>query len=107
MGENKREVEVLDDIDTKDERKVKQPPLYAVVFHNDDYTHADYVVSMLMEYFGHSELAAVTIMLDIHQQGNGVAGIFTRDIAETKAMITMNNAKGNGFPLMVTIEPIE
>lgn len=82
-----------------------EPPMYAVIMYNDDYTPMDFVVMVLMDEFRHDEQNAVTIMLDIHNQGQGVAGIFTKDIAETKANKVNSMAKKAGYPLLTDIEP--
>jgi len=64
--------------------KLKRPPLYRVVLLNDDYTPMEFVVDILNSIFGMSEEAAVQVMLQVHQKGAGVCGIFTREIAETE-----------------------
>lgn len=101
--ENERETIVVD----KEETKLKQPCLYYCVFINDDYTSADFVVHVLMKYFGMQLEYAIDVMLDVHQKGKGVAGIYTKDVAETKASLTMQEAQVNEFPLIVHVEPIE
>ena len=85
--------------------KTKRPRKYAVVFHNDDYTTMEFVVHVLMKFFHLDETAATTVMLNIHRKGYGVAGVFSRDIAETKASLVMDYAKEHGHPLKCTAEP--
>ena len=85
--------------------KTKRPRKYVVVFHNDDYTTMEFVVHVLMKFFHLDETGATTVMLNIHRKGYGVAGIFTRDIAETKAALVMDYAKEHGHPLKCTAEP--
>jgi ATP-dependent Clp protease adaptor protein ClpS len=85
--------------------KTAEPPRYAVVFHNDDYTTRDFVVHVLMKFFRHGVTEATHIMLSVHHQGSGVAGIFSRDMAETKAVQVTDYAKRHQMPLKVTAEP--
>lgn len=87
------------------ERKVAKPPLYKVLFHNDDYTTMEFVVLVLREIFNHDEAAATRIMLSVHHNGVGVAGVYPREIAETKAEKVMSLARAAEFPLLVTVEP--
>ncbi len=90
---------------TETERKVEKPPLYKVLLHNDDYTTMDFVVYILRAIFRHSEAEAFRIMLSVHQRGVGVAGVYTYEVAETKAAKTMRLARENEFPLLCTVEP--
>jgi len=91
----------------KEDVKKKHYPMWNVVFYNDDFTPMDFVVDMLMAHYGHTETTASMIMYEVHTKGRGIAGSFTRDIAETKGSITAYYAKEAGHPLMVTIEPCE
>jgi ATP-dependent Clp protease adaptor protein ClpS len=90
----------------KPKQKLKPPNRYQVVFHNDNFTPMEFVVYLLQMVFNHSEAAAESIMLNVHQQGKGVAGIYSSEIAETKVYESMMHAKENQFPLMVTSEEI-
>ena len=85
--------------------QVKRPRKYVVVFHNDDYTTQEFVVHVLMKFFHLDESAATRVMLHVHRKGYGIAGTFTRDIAETKASLVMDYAKEHGHPLRCTAEP--
>jgi ATP-dependent Clp protease adaptor protein ClpS len=85
--------------------RLKKAPRYMVVFHNDDYTTKDFVVHVLMKFFRLSVTEATHIMLSVHHKGFGVAGVFTRDIAETKALQVCEYAKKYMMPLKVTAEP--
>ena len=86
-------------------RRLKRPPLYRVIFHNDDYTTRDFVVMMLMRNFHKSHAEANTLMLQIHTQGKGIAGIYPYDIATSKKAQVESLAKEYEFPLRITVEP--
>jgi ATP-dependent Clp protease adaptor protein ClpS len=78
---------------------------YRVVFYNDDYTTKWFVVHVLERFFHMNEAAATQFMMAVHRQGKGVAGVYTRDIAETKAAAVVEYAREFEMPLMVTAEP--
>ena len=84
--------------------KIKPPSDYKVVLLNDDYTTKDFVVDVLRQVFHKSETEAVQIMESVHKTGSGIAGIYTYDIAHSKARITMEMARKEGFPLQCRIE---
>jgi ATP-dependent Clp protease adaptor protein ClpS len=84
--------------------KIKEPPMYNVIMHNDDVTTMDFVVYVLVKIFRKSEQDAETIMLKIHNEGSAIVGTYSQDIAQSKANYTMNLAKANNFPLKLTIE---
>ena len=84
--------------------KLKKPPLYKVLLHNDDYTTMEFVIFVLRTVFQHSDHDAIRIMLQVHQQGLGVAGVFTYEIAETKVAKVLALAQENQFPLLCTLE---
>ena len=87
------------------ERKTERARRYQVVFHNDDYTTKWFVVTVLMQFFHMSETTATAFMLTVHTFGRGVAGVYTRDIAETKVQQVLEVAKEYGMPLRLTAEP--
>src|SRR5206468_10371585 len=89
---------------TKNEEKVKKPPLYRVVLHNDDYTTMEFVVLVLVSVFHKSEDEAFRIMLKVHNEGMGIAGVYTYEIAETKAQKTIELARQSEYPLLCTVE---
>lgn len=91
-------------IKEKEEIKVKKPSMYRVILHNDDYTTMDFVVEVLRTVFGKSSTEAGQIMLDVHNKGKGIVGLYTYDIAMTKAMRVRDMAKKEGHPLKVTVE---
>ena len=85
--------------------RTEKPRMYKVLFHNDDYTTMEFVLEVLMSVFRRTRVEATRIMLTVHQGGKAVAGVYTREIAETKATTAMDRAREAGFPLLVTIEP--
>lgn len=91
--------------ESKTREEVKRPPLYKVLIHNDNYTTREFVVEVLRSVFHHSETDATRIMLYVHQQGVGVAGIYSYEIAEMKARKTEDLAREYEFPLKLTLEP--
>lgn len=93
------------DVATEQKRKVEKIRRYKVVFHNDDYTTMEFVILVLMKFFHKSETEATHIMLSVHHTGQGVAGLYTRDVAETKVAQVMDYAREQGMPLLVTAEP--
>jgi ATP-dependent Clp protease adaptor protein ClpS len=93
--------------ETRTEKKLKKPPLYKVLLHNDNYTTREFVVAVLKEVFHKTESDAVQIMLHVHYNGTGVAGIYTFEVAETKVQTVEKLARENEFPLRVSMEPEE
>ncbi|HEX7998233.1 MAG TPA: ATP-dependent Clp protease adapter ClpS [Pyrinomonadaceae bacterium] len=89
---------------TESETRLKKPPLYKVLLHNDDYTTMEFVVFILEKVFQHTESDATRIMLQVHIQGKGVAGVYTYEIAETKVAQVEALARAREFPLLCTIE---
>ncbi len=86
--------------------ELKRPPMYQVVMMNDDYTPMDFVVLVLESFFGMTTEAALRVMLDVHQKGQGYCGIYTRDVAETKIALAMDFARQHEYPLLCKIEKI-
>ncbi len=89
---------------SKGKTKARRPKLFKVILLNDDYTSMDFVVSVLETIFKKSPSEAVQIMLAVHNQGRGVCGVFTKEIAETKILLVHERARGSGFPLQCTME---
>src|SRR5438105_1133347 len=94
-------------VERKTKQKLEKPKLYKVLLHNDDYTTMEFVVAILREVFHHNEVDATRIMLHVHQNGIGVAGVYSYEIAETRVQKTLSLAKEHQFPLMCTMEPEE
>ena len=93
--------------EVKPEKKLKRPRLYRVLLHNDDYTTREFVVHVLQLVFRLGEQDAIRIMLHVHHNGVGVAGVFTKEVAETKIQRVEQLAKEQEFPLRLTMEPEE
>lgn len=90
---------------TADEkRKTKKPKRYKVLLHNDDFTTMEFVIHVLRKHFHKSEGEATHIMLQVHFKGVGVAGVFSRDVAETKVAEVTAEARATGMPLLLTSE---
>jgi ATP-dependent Clp protease adaptor protein ClpS len=96
---------VVTETRTKHKEKLAKPPLYRVLLHNDNYTTRDFVVAVLKEVFHKSETDAVQIMLHVHYNGIGVAGLYPYEVAETKIRLTEKLARENEFPLRLSMEP--
>ena len=88
--------------DTRDE--TKEPPMYRVLLHNDDYTTMEFVVEVLMYVFNKAPESAAKIMLNVHRKGVGVCGVFPHEVAETKVDTVHNLARESGYPLRCSME---
>lgn len=88
----------------REETETKEPSMYKVVLLNDDYTSMDFVVMILQQVFHKNSVESQRIMLAVHQQGSGVAGVYTRDIAETKIAVVHQLAQQHEFPLRCILE---
>lgn len=98
---------VKDDGDTAvepSEPRTKQPPLFKVIMHNDDFTPMEFVIEVLMSYFAHDHEKAVQTMLTVHTRGKAVAGTYTAQIAETKVAMVNDHARAHEHPLLCTME---
>ena len=84
--------------------KVKKPSMYNVLLLNDDYTPMEFVIEMLQTYFSKSQEQATEIMLHIHQKGIGICGLYTYEIAESKATQVLDKARKNQHPLQIKLE---
>jgi ATP-dependent Clp protease adaptor protein ClpS len=84
-----------------------EPPKYAVILFNDNYTTMEFVLEVLSRYFKKNHDESMAIMLKVHHEGKGVAGIYSFEIAETKTIQVREYSKKRGFPLMVSFEKIE
>ncbi len=102
MSEYSPEVEEEVTDESKDE--VREPSLFRVLLHNDDYTTMEFVVEILIIVFNKSPEEAVEIMLNVHRKGIGICGVYTYEVSETKVNIVHVLAQENGFPLKCTME---
>lgn len=91
-------------IDEKIKQKVTEPKRWKVILLNDDSTPMDFVVGLLTEIFKHTEAGARDIMLTVHETGSGIAGTYSFEIAEAKAVESTQLARTNGFPLQIKLE---
>ncbi|MCB9778427.1 MAG: ATP-dependent Clp protease adaptor ClpS [Alphaproteobacteria bacterium] len=92
-----------EDVLVKD--RVARPKKYKVLLHNDDFTPMEFVVEVLEGLFHKSPAEATRIMLHVHRNGVGIAGVYAREVAESKADKTIKAARDAGFPLMASTEP--
>lgn len=90
----------------RERTRVRKPPMFKVLLINDDYTTMDFVVMILETVFKKSPAEAVRVMLQVHQRGFGVCGIYTHQIAESKIRIVHDKARSEGFPLRCTLEEV-
>lgn len=102
MGEKKEDL--LGSVLTDDVVETREPPRYKVLLHNDDYTTMEFVVSILERIFNRSRHEATKIMLSVHNEGVGIAGVYTKEVCETKIAIVHELAKKNEFPLRCSME---
>ena len=94
-----------DDVFTIEKEKVRKPSLYKVLLHNDDYTTMEFVITVLLKFFHKSESEAIHTMLTVHNKGVGVAGVYTRETAETKVKQISEFAREHQHPLKCSMEP--
>ncbi len=92
--------EVLEETETK----LKKPKLYKVILHNDDFTTMEFVVFVLKYVFNRDDAEAFTIMLKVHNEGLGIAGIYPYEIANMKSNKAINLARAREYPLLCTVE---
>ena len=83
----------------------KEPRRYKVIIHNDDFTTMDFVVKVLCDIFFMNEQDAETLMMQVHNTGQAVVGIYSYDIAQTKSQKAIKMARENGFPLRLSVKP--
>jgi ATP-dependent Clp protease adaptor protein ClpS len=91
-------------LDEKIKQKISEPKRWKVVFINDNHTPMEFVISVLTEIFKHSQETAKAITMEIHTEGSGIAGVYSFEIAEVKAVEATTLARSNGFPLQIKVE---
>ena len=89
---------------TKKKEDVQRPKRYRVLLHNDDYTTMEFVVWVLQSVFHHDETAATEIMLHVHRNGIGVAGVYPREVAEARVAKVESLARAHEYPLRTSME---
>jgi ATP-dependent Clp protease adaptor protein ClpS len=102
-----RDYELDEQVVAESKTRLKKPPLYKVLLHNDDFTTMEFVVYVLQSVFGQPEEEAFRIMLKVHLEGIGIAGIYTYEVAETKAAKVTELAQAHEYPLLCTVEEAE
>ncbi|WP_338848260.1 ATP-dependent Clp protease adapter ClpS [Massilia sp. W12] len=102
MSSNNENSTVLD----RQAEKVKPPSMYQVLLLNDDYTPMEFVVAILQEYFNKDRENATRIMLNVHREGKGVCGVYSKDIAATKVEYVISHARKAGHPLQCVMEEV-
>lgn len=102
MGGTEKELDGA--VVSEKKQRTQRPPMYKVLLHNDDYTTMDFVVMILERVFQKDTIEASQIMLNVHQQGVGVAGVYPRDVAETKVFLVHGLARKHEYPLKCSME---
>lgn len=90
---------------TRDKVLIEEPRQYKVIFHNDDFTTMEFVTDVLRRVFNKPADEAVVLMMKVHREGQAVVGVYSFDVAMTKASQATSMARAEGFPLQVTCEP--
>jgi len=90
---------------TRERQKTRTPRMYKVVLHNDDYSPMEFVVAILEQVFHLNREDATRVMLEVHQKGVGIAGLYTYEAAETKVQQVITAAEVHEHPLQCTMEP--
>ena len=106
VQDQSNDVDVIDRPPKKKKKESEKPGNFAVALHNDDFTPMEFVVYVLQEIFHHPSERAERIMLAVHKDGMGIAGVYRLEIAEQKAYDTAEEAKENQYPLKITVEEI-
>jgi ATP-dependent Clp protease adaptor protein ClpS len=91
-------------IDEKIKIKVSEPKNWKVILLNDDTTPMEFVIAILMEIFKHSHNSATDVTVQVHETGSGIAGVYSFEIAEAKAVEATQTARTNGHPLQIKLE---
>jgi ATP-dependent Clp protease adaptor protein ClpS len=105
MSERSTDPRFDDELLEEVEKELKEPDMYKVVLHNDDYTTKEFVVEVIQVVFHKPAIEATKIMMDVHKRGKGVVGVYTWDIAQTKVAQVRQMAKEREFPLKCSVEP--
>lgn len=90
---------------SRDEEKLQRPRKYKVVLHNDDFTPMDFVAALLIKVFNMNEQGAWNVTKSVHEKGRGIAGVYSKEVAETKSGQVIQAARAYGHPLKSSTEP--
>jgi len=90
--------------DVKNDQEIREPKMYRVLLHNDDYTTMDFVIEVLISIFHKPAADATRIMIDVHKKGNGICGVYNYDIAATRVVRVHQLARRREFPLKCSLE---
>lgn len=105
MNDERRDQQGDDGLSVEEAKpRLKRPPMYRVVLLNDDYTPMEFVVDVLQTFFNMDRARATQVMLQVHTQGSGICGVFSRDVAETKVEQVNDYAREHNHPLLCTME---
>ena len=96
---------IVEQTRSETEQRTDEPPMYRVILHNDDFTPRVFVVEILVTLFHKGLAEATELMWRVHRGDRGVAGVYPREVAETKVAAVTAIARENGFPLKLTLEP--
>ena len=102
----KNETILQDTTKSADKEVLQEPPLYKVLLHNDDYTTMEFVIQVLVGVFRKNENEATQIMLNVHNNGVGVCGEYTAEVAELKVSLVHRLARESGYPLKCSMEEV-
>ncbi|HEY0558034.1 MAG TPA: ATP-dependent Clp protease adaptor ClpS [Thermoanaerobaculia bacterium] len=96
-----------EELGIEERRKVRRPRKWKVLLHNDEFTTMEFVIHVLVSHFQKPPAEAMHIMLQVHRKGVGVAGVYSKEVAETKVAEVTDEARAEGMPLKLTAEPAE
>jgi ATP-dependent Clp protease adaptor protein ClpS len=96
-----------EELGVEERRKARRPRKWKVLLHNDDFTSMEFVIHVLVTHFQKPPAEATHIMLQVHRKGVGVAGVYSKEVAETKVAEVTDEARAEGMPLKLTAEPEE
>lgn len=105
MANGQSQIKERPRVDTRQRNDLREPRRFKVILHNDDFTTMEFVVMILKQVFLKSEEEAQTLMLHVHHSDKAVVGIYSYDVAVSKANKATSMARENGYPLRITVEP--
>jgi ATP-dependent Clp protease adaptor protein ClpS len=97
----------MSNIETKTKTNIalREPPMFKVIYLNDDQTTAEFVISSLIEHFEYTPDTAETITMDIHDSGSAIVAVMPYEVAEQKGIEVTVSARSEGYPLQIKLEP--